>query len=162
MKRRQLLRMLGGLPVLPLFPSPSRAVDPVMPGAVEKLRLSEEEWRRRLTAEQFHVLREQGTEPPYSSPLLEEKRPGLYLCVACDHPLFSAETKYDSRTGWPSFYDHLPNAFETSWDFKLIWPRTRYYCARCGGHHGHVFKDGPQPTGLRYCGNGIALRFIPA
>lgn len=162
MKRRQLLRMLGGLPLLPLLPSSGWAVDPVVPGTVEKLLLSEEEWRRRLTPEQFHMLREQGTEPPYSSPLVEEKRPGIYLCVACDHPLFSSETKYDSRTGWPSFYDHLPNAFETSWDFKLIWPRTRYYCARCGGHHGHVFKDGPKPTGLRYCNNGTALRFVPA
>jgi peptide-methionine (R)-S-oxide reductase len=107
-------------------------------------------------------LREEGTERAYSSPLDGEKRKGTYFCVACDHPLFSSDTKFDSGTGWPSFYDHLPNAFETKLDFILLLPRTEYHCARCGGHHGHVFDDGPKPTGLRYCNNGVALKFVPA
>lgn len=162
MKRRHLLLLLGSLPLLPLMASRAAAKDGVTPGAVEKLILSEEEWRRRLTPAQFHILREEGTERPDTSPLLHEKRKGTYVCVACDHPLFDSATKYDSRTGWPSFWDHLPNAFETKRDFKLIWPRTEYHCARCGGHHGHVFDDGPRPTGLRYCNNGVALKFIPA
>jgi peptide-methionine (R)-S-oxide reductase len=106
-------------------------------------------------------LREEGTERAGSSPLLKEKRAGTYACAGCDHPLFDASMKYESGTGWPSFYTTLPNAFETKRDFKLVWPRTEYHCAKCGGHHGHLFEDGPQPTGLRYCNNGVALKFIP-
>lgn len=162
MKRRDLLVKLAALPLLPLVTTRALAKDEVKPGAVEKLILSEEEWRKRLTPAQFNILRQDGTEPAYSSPLDNEKRTGTYYCVACDHPLFSSATKYDSGTGWPSFFDHLPNAFETKLDFRLILPRTEYHCARCGGHHGHVFKDGPKPTGLRYCNNGIALKFVPA
>lgn len=133
----------------------------VMARTIEKLTLSNAEWRERLTREQFHILREEGTEPPHSSPLNNEKRDGTFHCAGCDLAVFDSSTKYDSGTGWPSFYDTLPNAFETKTDFKLLWPRTEYHCARCGGHHGHVFNDGPEPTGLRYCNNGLALVFKP-
>lgn len=128
---------------------------------VQKLNLSEEEWRQRLTPEQFRILREEGTEPPFTSPLDKEKRPGTYHCAGCELPLFTSAMKFDSGTGWPSFYDVLPGHVETKTDFKLFLPRTEYHCARCGGHQGHVFKDGPKPTGLRYCNNGVALRFRP-
>lgn len=163
MKRRDLLGLLGGVPLLTLFSTQASARKVVVPpGAVEKLILSEEEWRKRLTPAQFEILREGGTERAYSSPLDREKRKGTFYCVACDHPLFSSDTKFDSGTGWPSFYDHLPNAFETKLDFVLFLPRTEYHCARCGGHQGHVFDDGPKPTGLRYCNNGVALKFVAA
>lgn len=161
MKRRQVILALGSVSLLPLLARPLLAAGGNPSGGLEKLNLSEAEWRKRLTAAQFHILREEGTEHAGTSPLLAEKRRGTYHCVACDHPLFSSETKYDSGTGWPSFYDHLPHAIETRRDFKLIWPRTEYHCARCGGHHGHVFNDGPEPTGLRYCNNGVALKFVP-
>jgi peptide-methionine (R)-S-oxide reductase len=127
-----------------------------------RLILTDAQWRERLTPAQYHVLRKEGTEAPWSSPLLDEKRAGTYVCVACDHPLFSSDSKFESGTGWPSFYDFLPGGVETKLDFKLVWPRTEYHCAKCGGHHGHVFEDGPEPTGLRYCNNGVALKFIPA
>ena len=128
---------------------------------VEKLVLSDAEWKKRLTPAQYHILREEGTERPYTSPHDKEKRSGLYLCVACGLPLFPSRFKYDSGTGWPSFYDVLSGHVGTRIDRKLFVPRTEYHCARCGGHHGHVFEDGPKPTGLRYCNNGVALRFIP-
>lgn len=118
-------------------------------------------WRRKLTPEQYSVLRREGTERPFSSPLNVEKRKGTFVCAGCGHPLFSSDTKFDSGTGWPSFFAALPGAFETRRDFRLILPRTEYHCARCGGHHGHVFDDGPQPTGKRFCNNGVALRFVP-
>ena len=128
----------------------------------EKLVRSEAEWRKLLTPAQYNVLREEGTERPFTSPLNNEKRKGTYVCAGCELALFESQTKYDSGTGWPSFYDYLPGRLETSTDFKLIYPRTEYHCARCGGHHGHVFEDGPKPTGLRYCNNGVALKFVPA
>lgn len=129
---------------------------------IQKLKLGEDEWQRRLTPEQFRVLREEGTEPAFTSPLDKEKRQGTYRCAGCDLPLFTSEMKFDSGTGWPSFYDVLPGRVETKTDYKWFLPRTEYHCARCGGHQGHVFKDGPKPTGLRYCNNGVALRFQPS
>lgn len=119
------------------------------------------EWRAMLTSEQYAVLRQQATETPFSSPLDHEARAGTYSCAGCDLPLFSSKTKFDSGTGWPSFYRPLPNAIETREDDSLFMTRTEVHCRRCGGHLGHVFDDGPPPTGLRYCMNGVALTFKP-
>ena len=130
--------------------------------AVEKIMKTNEQWKKQLTPEQYDILREDGTEAPFSSPLNNEKRAGIFACVACSLPLFDSGTKFDSGTGWPSFYDPLPQALETKTDYKIGVARTEYHCARCGGHQGHVFNDGPQPTGLRYCNNGVALKFIPS
>ena len=127
---------------------------------IQKTILTKEVWRQQLSADAFHVLREHGTERAHSSPLNDESRQGVYVCAGCDLELFSSQAKFNSGTGWPSFFETLPESIETSTDFKLILPRTEYHCASCGGHHGHVFKDGPRPTGLRYCNNGVALRFI--
>ncbi len=120
-----------------------------------------DEWKACLTPEEFHILRKEGTERSFSHPLNKEYRPGKYVCAGCETPLFKSDMKFDSGTGWPSFYTTLPGAFETKSDRKLFMQRTEYHCARCGGHHGHVFEDGPNPTGLRYCNNGTALKFIP-
>ncbi|MDE2118450.1 MAG: peptide-methionine (R)-S-oxide reductase MsrB [Betaproteobacteria bacterium] len=128
---------------------------------IEKISKSNAEWKKLLTPEQYYVLREEGTERANSSPLNHETRSGMFACVACGLELFPSKYKYDSGTGWPSFYDVLPGHVETKTDFKLFLPRTEYHCARCGGHQGHVFKDGPPSTGLRYCNNGVALKFIP-
>ena len=123
---------------------------------------SDAEWRRRLTADQYEILRRKGTERPGSSPLLREKRRGTFVCAADNHPLFSSATKFESGTGWPSFWRPLPGAVGTSIDYEVGLPRTEVHCARCGGHLGHVFNDGPKPTGKRYCMNGDALLFRPA
>lgn len=123
---------------------------------------TEAEWRMALTPDQFHVLRQHGTEAPFSHPLNDEKRAGVFHCAGCGAALFDAETKFDSGTGWPSFFAPLSDAVETSTDFKLLMPRTEVHCTRCGGHLGHVFKDGPAPTGQRYCMNGTAMHFEPA
>jgi peptide-methionine (R)-S-oxide reductase len=123
---------------------------------------NEEEWRRLLTPAQFHVLREHGTERAGSSPLDHEFRPGTYLCVGCDLELYKSDTKFNSGTGWPSFWAPIEGVVGTSEDRTLFTSRTEVHCRRCGGHLGHVFEDGPPPTGLRYCMNGIALRFVPA
>jgi peptide-methionine (R)-S-oxide reductase len=120
------------------------------------------EWKELLTPEQFAVLREENTEPPGSSKLLDEHRKGTFVCAACELPLYSSDAKYDSGTGWPSFFDVLPNAVGEKEDNTLFTKRTEVHCSRCGGHLGHVFDDGPKPTGLRYCMNGLALRFTPA
>ena len=125
-------------------------------------QLSDAEWKRRLSPEAYRVLRQEGTEPPFTSLLNNEKRSGTFHCAGCDLPLFSSAAKFDSGTGWPSFWQGLPGAIATKIDFKLIIPRTEYHCSRCGGHQGHVFNDGPKPTGKRFCNNGVALRFQPS
>jgi peptide-methionine (R)-S-oxide reductase len=120
---------------------------------------SDEEWKKTLLPSQYHILREHGTEPPYSSPLEKEHRTGVFSCAGCDLPLFSSDTKFDSGTGWPSFYQPLPNAVGTHPDYETSVERIEVHCRRCGGHLGHVFDDGPPPTGQRYCMNGLALKF---
>lgn len=120
------------------------------------------EWRKKLGPERYAVLRQAATERPFSSPLLKEHRRGIFTCAACALPLFSSTTKFDSGTGWPSFWKPLPHAVLTGADRSLLFERTEVHCARCGGHLGHVFDDGPKPTGLRYCMNGLALNFRPA
>jgi peptide-methionine (R)-S-oxide reductase len=131
------------------------------PSPADKVNLSKDEWRKRLDKAQFNVLREEGTERAGTSPLNNEKRAGVYMCAGCELPLFTSDMKYDSGTGWPSFFTTIPGVFETKTDYHLLYPRTEYHCARCGGHHGHIFDDGPKPTGQRYCNNGVALKFIP-
>jgi peptide-methionine (R)-S-oxide reductase len=128
----------------------------------DKKQLPAEQWQQKLSPEQFCVLREAGTERPFSSPLNDIKEAGTFVCAGCDAPLFPSSVKFDSGTGWPSFYDALPGSIETRVDNAHGMTHTEYHCARCGGHQGHVFRDSPTPTGLRYCNNGIALRFEPA
>jgi len=129
---------------------------------IEKLEKSRAEWRQLLPAEAYAVLFEEATERPFTCALNTEKREGTFVCVACYLPLFVSSAKYESGTGWPSFFEPLPGRLESRTDFKLIWPRTEYHCVRCGGHQGHMFSDGPHPTGQRWCNNGVALRFVPA
>jgi peptide-methionine (R)-S-oxide reductase len=129
--------------------------------AVEPFTLPKSEWKQRLPADAYAVLFEEDTEPPGSSPLDREKRNGTFVCRACHFPLFESAAKFDSGTGWPSFFRAIDGHVATRTDYYLILPRTEYHCARCGGHQGHVFEDGPEPTGQRYCNNGLALRFVP-
>jgi peptide-methionine (R)-S-oxide reductase len=152
MKRSTVLTALAGLVLA--GPAAARA-------AVTHVSHSDAEWRKLLTPEAYEVLRHEGTERPFSSPLDEEKRAGTYFCAGCDLALYSSKTKFDSGTGWPSFWQPLPNAVKTHHDTSLFMDRTAVTCARCDGHLGHVFDDGPKPTGLRYCMNGVALRFRP-
>lgn len=128
---------------------------------LDKIERSKAEWRELLSEAAYEVLRRDGTERAGSSQLNAEKRAGLYLCAGCRLPLFTSAMKYESGTGWPSFFTNIPEHLGTSRDFKLIWPRTEYHCIRCGGHQGHVFDDGPEPTGERWCNNGVALSFLP-
>jgi peptide-methionine (R)-S-oxide reductase len=121
---------------------------------------SDAEWKKRLSPDAYRVLRKENTETPYTSPLNKEKRKGTFVCAGCDKPLFSSATKFESGTGWPSFWQPLAGGVGTTTDYKIGLPRTEVHCARCGGHLGHVFDDGPKPTGKRYCMNGVAMKFI--
>jgi peptide-methionine (R)-S-oxide reductase len=131
-------------------------------GNVMPLNKTKDEWKNLLESRQYDVLFNEATESPWSSALNKEKRDGTYICSACNQPLFLSETKFDSGTGWPSFFQSIEANTDTRRDFKLLFPRTEYHCNRCGGHQGHIFSDGPEPTGKRWCNNGVALRFVPA
>lgn len=146
--------------VAALVPGASRAADPYAASAWRKL--SDADWKKRLAPDSYDVLRHEGTERPWTSPLLNEHRKGTFACIGCGLPLFKSEWKFDSGTGWPSFYRAIPGALQTKTDHLLVVPRTEYHCAQCLGHQGHVFDDGPKPTGLRYCNDGVALSFKPA
>lgn len=170
------LFLLGGLAAAACGPSAAtgrdtgstRAAAPddprIVPWGEETLdyaNQSEDWWRERLTREEFRILRQEGTERAGTSPLNAESRAGTFVCAGCALPLFSSETKYESGTGWPSFWAPIEGAVATKPDYRLWTPRTEYHCARCGGHQGHVFNDGPRPTGERWCNNGVALNFVP-
>lgn len=131
------------------------------PAAGNKLVLDETQWRARLNDAQFNVLRDDGTERAFTSPLNDEKRAGIFSCAGCDLPLFSTEMKYDSGTGWPSFFTSIPGAVQTKRDYRYGWTRIEYHCSRCEGHQGHLFDDGPTPTRERWCNNGVSLKFLP-
>jgi peptide-methionine (R)-S-oxide reductase len=131
-----------------------------LPKGIEPVRHTEDEWRKLLTAEQFAVLRKDATEPPGSSPLNDEHREGTFVCAGCELALFTSKMKFDSGTGWPSFFTTIPGHVGKKTDYKILLPRTEYHCIRCGGHQGHVFTDGPPPTGQRWCNNGVALKFV--
>jgi len=161
MNRRRVFTLLGGIALTPWLLAWVSAKDVSTEKTAGKIVRDDAQWRELLTPGQYEILREEGTEPAGSSRLLYEKRSGTYACAGCGNPLFESSMKYDSGTGWPSFFTVIDGAVGTRRDFKLFRPRTEYHCARCGGHHGHVFNDGPKPTGLRYCNNGLALNFVP-
>jgi peptide-methionine (R)-S-oxide reductase len=158
MSRRKLMNLLSLFGIGASAASAPPAADAVTPRS-DRVQKSEAEWRAQLPAAAYDVLRHEGTERPWSSALNAEHRAGHYACAGCGLALFASTAKFDSGTGWPSFFQPLEGAVETRTDYKLILPRTEYHCARCGGHQGHVFSDGPRPTGQRYCNNGVALRF---
>lgn len=168
MQRRHFLRQLGavtlawiGLSAWARSENANGAAEHTE-SAIPKLHKPLSEWRQLLPTQAYAVLFEEATERPGSSPLNHEKREGTFICAACYLPLFESKAKFESGTGWPSFFQPIPGHIETKTDYKLIFPRTEYHCARCGGHQGHVFEDGPPPTGQRWCNNGVALQFVPA
>jgi peptide-methionine (R)-S-oxide reductase len=164
MTRREFLLTTTAAAAVPLVASACEATSSMadsQAGGIQPLRKPKAEWKRLLPPEAYAVLFQEATERAGTSPLNQEKRPGTYLCAACYLPLFRSEDKFESGTGWPSFTRPIEGRMETKRDFRLIWPRTEYHCVRCGGHQGHVFDDGPPPTGQRWCNNGVALRFVP-
>lgn len=160
--RRALLSGAAALAVVALGSGRGEAKDMTTADTIDFKALSDAEWRKRLTPAQYDILRGHGTERAGSSPLDHEKRKGTFACAGCDLPLFASETKFDSGTGWPSFYAPIDGAVKTNTDYTFGMVREEVHCRRCGGHLGHVFDDGPKPTGLRYCINGVALKFVPA
>ena len=163
MNRRSLLTLLASTPLLGLAATRFAMADkadqsPATATALEKTKAA---WKKLLPTDRYRVLFEEDTERPFTSPLNDEKREGTFVCAACYQPLFTSDAKYDSGTGWPSFTRPIEGSMGKKKDYKLVWPRTEYHCSRCGGHQGHVFKDGPPPRGERWCNNGLALNFVP-